>query len=172
MEQIRLYSGAMFSGKSLNLILDYDCETGTKEVFKVGTDTRNKGYIFSRAIDKTVPCVTVEHIIDCLKTNVDHIFIDEFQFAHPEEMLEVIRACRKANKKLSIYGLDYLHNGEEWATYTAIKNEVDKEIKLKARCNVCGAAAEYTKLKSASDSLIQIESEFAEYFPVCAKHFK
>lgn len=170
-KKIKLVVGPMFSKKSFTLINDYLQDKGTKEVFKSGLDTREIGFVKSRAITETVPCKTVKDIKEVLNSKAEHIYIDEYQFCQAEQLLDVIKGCKEKNKKLSMYGLDYLANGEEWASYTAIKNKVDQEVRLTARCEICGEPATKTMLESLSKDLIQIESELTKYYPVCEKHF-
>ena len=172
--KVVLVYGPMKSGKSATLIDIHNglIEKGiTVECFKNTIDTRDIGFIKSRASEQTVPCTTLVNIKDCVKSSADVVMIDEFQFIQATVMIDIVNNFKQTNKTLYIFGLDKIANGDEWPAYTAIKDLVDKKIKLTATCELCGDVAEYTKLESDVNDLIQVENENVKYFPVCKKCF-
>lgn len=175
-KEVVLISGPMKSGKSARLIEmynDFSSKGITVECFKNSIDTRDVGYIKSRAYDETVPCTTLNNIKECINSKADVVMIDEFQFIQAPIMADTVRHFIDNNRSLYIFGLDRIADGSKWPTYTAIKDLVDAEIQLKADCEMCGrkGVAEYTKLESQSNDLVQIENELVKYYPVCKDCF-
>lgn len=172
--KIKFICGCMKSGKSAHLIMFYrECDKKNIEAFKPDIDTRDGDFIVSRAFPDKIPCKRIKDVRDVLMSDKDIILIDEYQFFQKEQLEDTLKALSKTDKTVIIAGLDRLHNGEYWTNFEAVKKYVTPEnmIQLKAVCEECGAAAEYTKLKSLSDSLIQIETELTTYIPTCEECF-
>lgn len=174
--KIVLVYGPMKSGKSATLIDIYNnlIKQGVVvECFKPTIDTRDVGFIKSRAYDFTVPCKMLYNMTDCIKSNADVVMIDEFQFIQSQIILEIVNTFKNNNKTLYIFGLDKIANGDEWPAYSVIKDLVDKKIKLTATCELCGDVAEYTKIENGTGEAVQIEGDGVnvKYFPVCKRCF-
>lgn len=173
--KIYFFYGCMKSGKSKTLISFYqNYDKNTVDVFKPDIDTRDGDFIVSRAMTDKIPCKRIKDVRDVLMSDKDIILIDEYQFFQKEQLEDTLKALSKTDKTVIIAGLDRIHTGEYWANFEVVKKYVEPEnmIQLKAICEECGAAAEFTKLKSLSDSLIQVESELTKYVPMCEKCFK
>lgn len=171
---LRFIYGCMKSGKSKFLI--ESCKflhEGVYEAFKPDIDTRDGDFIVSRALDDKLPCKRIKDAREILKSKKDFIVIDEYQFFQPEQLEDTLKELSKTDKIVIVAGLDRLHTGEYWSNFNIVKKYVKKEnmIQLKATCEYCGDPAEFTKLKSLSDSLIQVESELTTYFPLCKRCF-
>lgn len=174
--KIVLVYGPMKSGKSATLIDIYNSfiKQGVNvECFKPTIDTRDVGFIKSRAYDFTVPCKMLYNMMDCIKSSANIIMIDEFQFIQSQTMFDIVNHFKKSDKTLYVFGLDKIANGDEWPAYSIIKNLVDKKIKLTATCELCGDVAEYTKIENGTGEAIQVEGDgvSVKYFPVCRKCF-
>lgn len=172
--EVVLIYGPMKSGKTATLIDLYKKFTKNNIVvdcFKSPIDTRNIGVIKSRAYDYTIPCTTLINIDGCLKSVADIIMIDEFQFIQATSIIKIINNVKKHKRSLYLFGLDKIASGDEWPTYTIVKDLVDRKIKLTATCDMCGDIAEYTKIESQSEDTIQIDDGSIKYYPVCKKCF-
>ena len=164
----------MYSGKSMTLISFYQSvDKNTVEAFKPDIDTRDGDFIVSRAMADKIPCKRIKDVRDVLMSDKEIILIDEYQFFQKEQLEDTLKVLSKTDKTIIIAGLDRIHTGECWANFEVVKKYVELEnmIQLKAVCELCGAAAEFTKLKSLSDSLIQIETELTTYIPTCEECF-
>ena len=164
----------MYSGKSMTLISFYqNYDKKIVDAFKPDIDTRDGDFIVSRAFPDKIPCKRIKDVRDVLMSDKDIILIDEYQFFQKEQLEDTLKALSKTDKTVIIAGLDRIHTGEYWANFEVVKKYVEpgNMIQLKAVCEECGAAAEFTKLKSLSDSLIQIETELTTYIPTCEECF-
>lgn len=81
---IKVITGAMFSGKSFELIeLLRELDMNTVKIFKPNIDTRDKGIIKSRVTAKAYTALLIDdlkEIPQCIDENVKTIVIDEAQF--------------------------------------------------------------------------------------------
>lgn len=171
--KIIFITGPMRSGKSKYLI-EYALKyKDVIEAFKPEMDTRDGDFIVSRAMTDKIPCKRIKDARDVLMSNKEIILIDEYQFLQKEQLEDTLKALSKTDKTVIIAGLDKIHTGEYWANFEVVKKYVEPENmkQLKAICEECGAPAEYTKLKSSSDRLIQVESELTKYIPMCEECF-
>lgn len=169
-EDFILVASCMFSGKSKYLIDNYYGKD--VEAYKPDIDTRDGNVIKSRAYDdKVIPCKRVSVLKD-ISPKKSTIIIDEAQFFAPKDLKDFVIKCKKEHKKLVVAGLDLLASGKEWETYTEIKKMCDKEIKLTAKCNVCGKPATFTQMVSGDKTkAIQIEGNNIKYEARCLQHF-
>lgn len=166
---VELITGCMKAGKSKYLIDNYANED--IEAYKPVIDTRNSD-IISRAYgtSKVIPCTKISSLKE-VKNEKSIVIIDEYQFFDTEELKEFVKKSKQQHKKIVLAGLDLLASGEEWLNYTWLKSLADKQIKLTAKCDVCGKKAEYTELVNGDkNKKIQIEGE-AIYEARCKKHF-
>ena len=81
---IKVITGAMFSGKSFELIeLLKALDMNTVKIFKPNIDTRDKGIIKSRATSKTYTALLIDDLKEIpqyIDDNTKTIVIDEAQF--------------------------------------------------------------------------------------------
>lgn len=166
-----LVTGCMFAGKSKFLIENFHNNPNV-EAFSPSIDTRDTN-IKSRAYpEKNIPCTKVSTLKEINPTKKT-VLIDEFQFFSPEDLKDFVTKCKEQNRRLVMAGLDLLANKKEWASYTAVKDLCDKEIKLKAKCSKCGKPASFTSLiNGKKDISIQIEGEDVRYEPRCRSHYE
>lgn len=179
---IILYCGPMYSGKSKDLIQKYTTDKDTKIAIKPKTDTRNGNVIHTRYNDKKIPCIVLDNIDVSNFRFFKNIYIDEYQFFQSEQLLDLINFCKLTNKNLFIYGLDLTFEKKEWASFTAIKDKVDRVERLTAECTVdgCHEDAIYScrvyenQLANISKAIIEIEglNQNYKYEPRCRKHFE
>ena len=78
------------------------------------------------------------------------ILVEEFQFFQPDLLKDAVRELRKQHKIIVMAGLNLDANRREWDSYTAMSEMCDREVQLKATCDVCGKhTAKFTKEKLA-----------------------
>lgn len=171
--QITLFTGCMYSGKSLNLIKKTLELEKSYECFKPSIDIRNGDFIVSRDItNMKLPAKRINNLEEILESKAEIIVLDEIQFFSEENFTSVIKKLKKNNKIVLMSGLDRIANGEFWKIYLIAESLADKVIKLTAKCDLCGNIATYSKKISGTSSDVEIENGNVKYIPVCEKCFK
>ena len=167
-----LFTGCMFSGKSLNLINKTLQLNKSYECFKPDIDSRDGDFIVSRDSDIKLPAKRIKDLAEILNSEAKVIVMDEIQFFNPDDFEKTILDLKKADKIVLMSGLDRIASGEFWDTYKVAEKLADEVIRLNAVCDECGGVASYTKKISGADVAIEIESENVKYIPVCEKCFR
>lgn len=122
-----IYSG-MFGGKTT---LAFEIEDALQEkglkVFNAIAECMGESYVTARSYlhgDTQRKAFRfggenyLEQIKQLMKKNCDYIFLDEFSFIIPTDpVLELIEACKKANKGLLLTGLDTNFLGDEFPIF-------------------------------------------------------
>lgn len=112
-------------------------------IFKPSMDTRDRGYVKSRALRESREAYCLENYnIEAIETIVkmeqpDFIFVDELQFLTGEQVRELTRVSIKYDIPIFAYGLLITYNGILFeASRTAIEcGYTLKEIKM--QCDFC-----------------------------------
>lgn len=165
---IKVITGAMFSGKSFELIeLLKALDMNTVKIFKPNIDTRDKGIIKSRATSKTYTALLIDdlkEILQYIDNNTKTIVIDEAQFLTGD--ISIIVDLHLKGYDFIIAGLNLTSERKPFGLMRDIMCvATDIEI-LKAKCAVCGLIkAEYTY--SANDKKEGDILVGDKYFPIC-----
>lgn len=164
---IKVITGAMFSGKSFELIeLLKALDMNTVKIFKPNIDTRDKGIIKSRATSKTYTALLIDDLKEIpqyIDNNTKTIVIDETQFLTGDISIIV---------DLHLKGYDFIIAGlnltSERKPFGLMKDIIciatDIEI-LKAKCICCNKInADYTySIKNKKEDILVGEY----YIPIC-----
>lgn len=171
--QIILFTGCMYSGKSLNLIKKTLELEKSYECFKPSIDIRNGDFIVSRdATNMKLPAKRIENLEEVLESKAEIIVLDEIQFFNEENFASIIKKLKKKNRVVLMSGLDRIASGEFWKIYPIAESLADEVIKLTATCELCGGVATYSKKISGTNSDVEIENGDVKYIPVCEKCFR
>lgn len=144
--QIVLISGSMYSGKSKKLIEIIDSYVSNDKrvlLFKPKQDKRDFGVIKSRDYDKYFTAHLIgggvapafpKGYLDTVKV----VIVDEAQFLDKRAFKYLVGLVKGYNIPMILAGLDTDFRGVEFTPITWIKELNPHEIKLKAKCFVCG----------------------------------
>ena len=157
--KVILFTGCMFSGKSLNLINKTLQLNKSYECFKPNIDSRDGDFVVSRDSDVKLPAKRIKNLAEILDSKAEIIVLDEIQFFDQDSFEKTILDLKNTDKIVLMSGLDRIANGEFWDTYKVAEKLADEVIKLNAVCDECGGVASYTKKVSGSNVAIEIESE-------------
>ncbi len=171
---IYVVTGPMFSGKSGRLIqigmMYIQINKGVNlQCFKPSKDKRDKSYIKSRETDIRIEADVVERfedIVGKLEEATKVIIIDEAQFIEGDYML--LEDLNRAGYTIYVGGLRTTSELKPFGKMCEIMGIADEIELLKAKCEKCGEAAEYTmcKIKKNGDTLV---GDKDKYYPICRK---
>lgn len=141
--KLTVYYGPMFSGKSKQLIIDFQKDKRTKKAIKPKGDLRTKG-IYSRS-GLEIPARSLDNIDDLAKVskNYESIYIDEI-FLFSGNVKDVILDLLKQGKDVTVAGLDYDYRGEPFKKTTDLIKEADILKSFTAKCHITGKEATWT----------------------------
>jgi thymidine kinase len=165
---IKVITGAMFSGKSFELIeLLKALDMNTVKIFKPNIDTRDKGIIKSRVTLEAYTALSIDDLKEIpqhIDNNTKTIIIDEAQFLTGD--ISIIVDLHLKGYDFIIAGLNLTSERKPFGLMRDIMCvATDIEI-LKAKCAVCGLIkAEYTY--SANDKKEGDILVGDKYFPIC-----
>lgn len=165
---IKVITGAMFSGKSFELIeLLKALDMNTVKIFKPNIDTRDKGIIKSRVTLEAYMALLIDDLKEIpqyIDNNTKTIVIDEAQFLTGD--ISIIVDLHLKGYDFIIAGLNLTSERKPFGLMKDIMCvATDIEI-LKAKCAVCGLIkAEYTY--SANDKKEGDILVGDKYFPIC-----
>ena len=166
--KIIVYTGPMFSSKSVMLFFAYDkSRIANKNVlaFKPKRDNRfGEDVIKSRSLEQTLKAINISNISELLQYDADVYIIDEFQFLEGD--IFVIQEMANQGKIFHISGLDKTAEGKPFGLMPALLAIADQVNKGVAICNDCkqeNATMSYFLGKKDSD--IRIGDN--EYIPLC-----
>lgn len=165
---IKVITGAMFSGKSFELIeLLKALDMNTVKIFKPNIDTRDKGIIKSRVTLEAYAALLIDDLKEIpqhIDNNTKTIVIDEAQFLTGD--ISIIVDLHLKGYDFIIAGLNLTSERKPFGLMKDIMCiATDIEI-LKAKCAVCGLIkAEYTY--SANDKKEGDILVGDKYFPIC-----
>ena len=167
---IKIITGAMFSGKTLELIQSIEIYAQTYGLenilfFKPKLDTRDNNLIKSRATEKTYESILIEDLNEIKKyTNEETklIVIDEAQFLKGD--IQNILKLYYEGINFLISGLNLTSEQKPFGIMSNLLSIATKVINLKSKCFFCGESAEYTKTNDIKENDVLID---ALYYPVC-----
>jgi len=170
---LTLVVGPMCAGKTNYLLSEYSKHPNESIMITSNIDTRTKTtgiwthdkktfdgkYIFVDNIEK--------HYKDI--ESYKYVLINEGQFMNniTEHVKHIVE---KMNKHVVVSGLDGDFNRKAFDYFAELAPLCDNLIKLKARCDVCGEPAPFTKKLTKSDSKVEVGG-LNIYSPRCRKHF-
>lgn len=164
---IKVITGAMFSGKSFELIeLLKALDMNTVKIFKPNIDTRDKGIIKSRATSKTYTALLIDDLKEIpqyIDNNTKIIVIDETQFLTGD--ISIIVDLHLKGYDFIIAGLNLTSERKPFGLMKDIMCiATDIEI-LKAKCICCNKInADYTySIKNKKEDILVGEY----YIPIC-----
>lgn len=164
---IKVITGAMFSGKSFELIeLLKALDMNTVKIFKPNIDTRDKGIIKSRATSKTYMALLIDDLKEIpqyIDNNTKTIVIDEAQFLTGD--ISIIIDLHLKGYDFIIAGLNLTSERKPFGLMKDIMCiATDIEI-LKAKCICCNKInADYTySIKNKKEDILVGEY----YIPIC-----
>lgn len=167
---IKLYTGPMFSGKSYELLKEYEKKFHKDKIlmFKPKIDTRDYGVIKTRN-NKEVPAILISdlnEIYKYLSDKITTIFIDEANFI--EGNIEVLIDL-SIDKDLDIYiaGLNLTSELKPFGLMPQIMAISDEIVYLYASCNECNRDASYTYYNGTKDDDILVGND--NYTALCSK---
>lgn len=136
----------MNASKSANLIMDaYGHKFNGKSilVFKPSLDTRDYGYVVSRAIETKIPASLITPDIDGVmysmtKTFMPRIvFIDEVQFFTAKQIDELASIVDKLEVTVQAYGLMTNFKSELFEGSKRLVELADVVERIRSECSVC-----------------------------------
>lgn len=146
MGKLRFFYGTMNSMKSATLLMKAHQfkETGANIILlKPSLDTRDFGYIRSRAMAEEQPCIRFDKqadLTDRFKDCKNHIFfVDEVQFITAEQAEQLLEIS--FNNEVFCYGLKTSYNNKLFdgtARLLAIANTIEE---IKSKCSRCSSKA-------------------------------
>lgn len=164
---IKVITGAMFSGKSFELIeLLKALDMNTVKIFKPNIDTRDKGIIKSRATSKTYTALLIDDLKEIpqyIDNNTKTIVIDETQFLTGD--ISIIVDLHLKGYDFIIAGLNLTSERKPFGLMKDIMCiATDIEI-LKSKCICCNKInADYTySIKNKKEDILVGEY----YIPIC-----
>jgi thymidine kinase len=138
--------GSMNASKSANLIMDWhNHKSNGKSVwaFKPTLDTRDYGYIASRAIETKIPASLITPDIDGImysmtKTFMPRIvFVDEAQFLTVKQIDELALIVDKLGVTVQAYGLMTHYKGEMFDGSKRLVELADVIERIRSECTEC-----------------------------------
>ncbi|TVX86111.1 thymidine kinase [Paenibacillus agilis] len=138
--------GSMNASKSANLIMDwYNHKSNDKSVlvFKPVTDTRDYGYVTSRAIETKIPASLITPDIEGImfamtKTFMPRIvFVDEVQFFTTKQIDELSSVVDELGVTVIAYGLMTTFKGELFEGSKRLVERADVIERIRSECTEC-----------------------------------
>lgn len=140
MGKLYYFYGTMSSAKSLNLLAK--CHqfrsTGTKVVLmKPGVDTRDVGYISSRAGLKE-ECILIEPNEEIrIPDDIEVLMVDEVQFLTKRQVIQLWSISRNMNIRVFCFGLKTTYLNELFESVKTLIVYCDSMHEIKSQCNRC-----------------------------------
>lgn len=146
MSNRKLFHGAMNASKSAQLLMQvYNLERQGKTflIFKPSVDTRDEGFVKSRALDEKRDAHSIDKDTNGLMFELavdykpDFIFVDEIQFFTPKQVEELAEISIELNIPIFAYGLMLSYTGE---MFEASKKAIETGFtlhELKMQCDFC-----------------------------------
>lgn len=166
--KIIVYTGPMFSSKSVMMFFAYDKSiiAGKKVLaFKPANDDRfGSDVIKSRSLEQTLKAINISDISDLLNYDADVYIIDEFQFLKGD--IFIIQNMANDGKVFHISGLDMTAEGKPFGLMPellAIADQVNKGVAICNDCKQENANISFYLGKKEHD--VQIGD--SEYIPLC-----
>lgn len=159
MAKRHFFYGTMKSSKSAQLIIQaFNLENQGKNIviFKSETDSRDEGYIKSRATSEQRKAIKVKNSdIDFMYNyvkqnidNVDFVFVDEVQFLTTNQIEELARISVELDKPVFAYGLLITYFGKMFESSKRLIECGFTMNELKIQCDYCHNKATHHLLLS------------------------
>lgn len=167
---IKVYTGPMFSGKSDELLKEYENKYHKSKIllFKPKIDTRDFGVVKTRN-DKAVPALLIRNLKDIEKHLTDKIttiFIDEANFMKGDiKVLTDLSIERDLD--IFISGLNMTSEQEPFGLMPQIMAVADEIVIKHASCNECNRDAYYTYYDGTKNSTILVGND--NYIALCPR---
>ncbi|MCY9757668.1 thymidine kinase [Paenibacillus alvei] len=136
----------MNASKSANLIMDYYGHKSNGKsvlVFKPTQDTRDYGYVTSRAIETRIPANLISPDIDGAMYSMTKVFmprmvfVDEVQFFTPKQIEELTSIVDKLGVTIQAYGLMTDFKGELFEGSKRLVELADVVERIRSECTEC-----------------------------------
>lgn len=166
---IKVYTGCMFSGKSLHMIVDYDMIYDKTKIkcFKPSKDKRDTTFIKSRKSIRKIEATVISDFSEILKNineNIEYIFIDEVQFITGD--IQILNKLSLEGKIIIVSGLNKTSELKPFGCMPNILSIADEINILKAICEDCGGDAYFTySLKPKKEDVECGDKD--KYIPLC-----
>lgn len=167
---IKVFTGPMFSGKSDELLKEYDKKYHKSKIllFKPKIDTRDYGVIKTRNNNEENAIIIndLNDIYEYLTDKITTIFIDEANFIKGD--IDVLIDL-SINKDLDIFiaGLNLTSELKPFGLMPEIMAIADEIVLLHASCNDCNRDANYTYYTGTKDGDILVGND--NYIALCPK---
>lgn len=159
---IKVFTGPMFSGKTDELLKEYDKKYHKSKIllFKPKIDTRDLGIIRSRN-NKGYPAILIKDLKDIkkhLNNNITTIFLDEANFIKGD--IKILNELNiEADIDIFIAGLNTTSEQRPFGIMPAILSIADEIIILKSSCNQCNRDASHTYYEGTKKAEILVGNE-------------
>jgi thymidine kinase len=174
--ELKLFIGPMFAGKSTQLISDYNNAVDNNLKPLVITHSLENRYSDDQlsSHDKLkINCVKFNSISSFITfinekkavNNYDIILFDEAQFF--KDILLVVDIVEKYNISVNVYGLDGDFKREKFGNLLDIIPYCDEIIKLKANCNDCHNKAIFSFRMDMNNNDQVLIGSSESYIPLC-----
>lgn len=167
---IKVFTGPMFSGKSDELLKEYDRKYHKSKIllFKPKIDTRDLGVVKTRN-GKEISAILIDdlkEIKNYLGDKITTIFIDEANFLKGD-IKELIDLSVFKDLDIFISGLNMTSEQEPFGIMPQIMAIADEIVLMHASCNECNRDAFFTYYEGGKKSTILVGS--SGYLALCAR---
>jgi thymidine kinase len=144
--KLKLFHGTMNASKSAQILMQaYNFERQGKRfiIFKPSVDTRDGGFVKSRALSEKRPATIVSRADNgviystAMEERPDFIFVDEIQFMPKEQVDELAHVALDFDITIFAYGLLISYTGE---LFEGAKRAIECGFslhELKMQCDLC-----------------------------------
>lgn len=167
---IKVFTGPMFSGKSDELLKEYDKKYHKSKIllFKPKIDTRDFGVVKTRN-NKEVSAILIKDLKDIKKhltEKITTVFIDEANFLKGDvKVLQDLSIMEDLD--IFIAGLNMTSEQEPFGLMPQLLAIADEIEIMHASCNECNRDAYYTYYDGNKNSTILVGSE--NYIALCPR---
>lgn len=146
--KMKLFHGTMNASKSAQILMQaYNFERQGKSflIFKPNTDTRDGGFVKSRALNEKRPAIVLNRddngviYSHAMEQKPDYIFVDELQFMPKHQVEELAQVAIDLNISVFAYGLLVSYTSE---MFEGSKRAIECGFtlhELKMQCDMCSA---------------------------------
>lgn len=167
---IKVFTGPMFSGKSDELLKEYDKKYHKSKIllFKPKIDTRDLGIVRTRnnKEEKAIIIKDLKDIKKHLNDKINTIFIDEANFLTGDVKI-LLDLSIKEDLDIFISGLNMTSEQEPFGIMPQILAVADEIQIMHASCNECNRDACYTFYEAGKSGSILVGNE--GYTALCAR---
>lgn len=172
MSSLEVDKGPMFSNKTTKLVEKYHADTRKKVAIKPKLDTRHQDPFIHSRNKTSCPALVIEKLAHFeVKDGLQVVYIDEFQFFDPEDLIAFIQRMKDHHVHIVCAGLDEYSSRELWPAYKALidlpPNPQHIFIQHEAVCYRCKGPALHTMRMIHNDAPILVGDSEA-YQPACS----